>query len=78
MAAKPKPTYHTMKISEESRRVIDEVSRDGVYSRINVKDVIALAWPRCPRCGGVLVQKFASQNLMCVRCRAVYELKHVG
>jgi uncharacterized protein (DUF983 family) len=70
-------TYHTLKISDESRRVIDEVMTDAVYSRINVKDVISMAWPRCPRCGGVLVQKFASRNLTCVRCRAEYELRHV-
>jgi len=78
MTAKSGPVYHTMKISEESRHVIDEVARDSVYSRINVKDLIALAWPRCPQCGGVLVQKFASRNLTCVRCKAEYELRHVS
>ena len=69
-------TLHTLKISDESRRVIDEVMTDAVYSRINVKDVISIAWPRCPRCGSPLVQKLASQNLICVRCRAVYRLEH--
>jgi len=78
MNPKTKYAYHTVKISEESRRVLDEVARDGVYSRINVKDLIALAWPRCPACGGVLVVKFASKNLLCVSCKAEYELRHVG
>jgi DNA-directed RNA polymerase subunit RPC12/RpoP len=78
MDPKPKYAYHTVKISEESRRVLDEVARDGVYSRINIKDLIALAWPRCPACGGVLVIKFASKNLICVNCKAEYELRHVG
>jgi ssDNA-binding Zn-finger/Zn-ribbon topoisomerase 1 len=77
MDAKPKYAYHTVKISEESRQVLDEVVRDGVYSRINVKDLIAMAWPRCPKCGGVLVIKFASKNVICARCKAEYELKHV-
>ncbi len=78
MNNKIKYAYHTVKVSEESRQVLDEVARDGVYSRINVKDLIALAWPRCPACGGVLVQKFASKNLLCVNCKTEYELKHVG
>lgn len=69
-------TYHTLKISDEARRVIDEVMTDAVYSRINVKDVIAMAWPRCPKCGSPLVQKFASQGIICVRCRAAYRLEH--
>jgi len=70
--------YYTLKISEESRHVLDEVAGDGVYSRINVKDIIAMAWPRCPRCGAPVVQKFASRNLVCVRCRSEYELRHVA
>ena len=71
-------TYVTLKISEASRQVLDEVMTDAVYSRINVKDLIAVAWPKCPVCGGALVQKFASKNLICVRCRAEYRLEHVG
>ena len=34
---------HTFKISDESRRIIDEVMSDSIYSRVNVKDVIAVA-----------------------------------
>ena len=68
--------YITLKISPESRSVLEEVMSDAVYSRINVKDVIAMAWPRCPKCGGVLVQKFASRNLICVKCRTEYVLRY--
>jgi uncharacterized protein with PIN domain len=67
-------SYTTLKISEDSRRLLDEVMADAFYSRVNVKDVIAVAWPRCPKCGGPLVQKFASPNLMCARCRSEYWL----
>jgi uncharacterized protein (DUF983 family) len=78
MTTKPKYAYHTVKISEESRRVLDEVASDSVYSRINVKDLISIAWPRCPACGSVLVNKFASKNLVCVKCKAEYEVRYVG
>jgi len=67
---------HTLKISDDSRRVIDAVRTDAVYSRVNVKDVIAVAWPKCPSCGAPLVQKFASKNVICVGCRAEYRLEH--
>jgi uncharacterized protein (DUF983 family) len=66
--------YSTLKVSEESRQLLGEVMADTFYSRVNVKDVIVMAWPRCPKCGGPLVQKFASTNLICARCRAEYKL----
>jgi ribosomal protein S27AE len=66
--------YSTLKVSEDSRRLLAEVMADAFYSRVNVKDVITFAWPKCPKCGGPLVQKFASSNLFCVRCRAEYKL----
>jgi ribosomal protein L37AE/L43A len=67
----------TLKISGDSRQVIDEVLSNTVYSRVNVKDVIAVAWPKCPNCDAPLVQKFASRNLICVRCKTEYRLEHV-
>jgi hypothetical protein len=67
--------YVTMKITRESRMVLSEIQRnDPLWSRIDVKDIIAVAWPRCPACGGPLVAKLMSQNLVCVRCRAEYSL----
>jgi tRNA(Ile2) C34 agmatinyltransferase TiaS len=67
--------YVTMKISRESRMVLSEIqSNDLLWSHIDVKDIIALAWPKCPRCGGPLTVKFMSQNLVCVRCKTEYSL----
>jgi len=40
--------------------------------------IIKFAWPRCPICGGLLVQKFASSNLVCVGCKREYKLIEVG
>jgi hypothetical protein len=66
--------YVTMRVSTESRTVLEEVRRDPVWSHINLKDLIAFAWPKCSRCGGPLAAKFMSQNVVCVRCRAEYSL----
>jgi len=67
--------YVTMKITRESRMVLSEIQRnDPLWSRIDVKDIIALAWPRCPACGGPITAKYMSQNVVCVRCRAEYSL----
>jgi tRNA(Ile2) C34 agmatinyltransferase TiaS len=72
-----KYNYITLKVSPESRAVIDEVMVNDVWRYVDLKDVIALAWPRCPSCGAPLVNKFASQNLVCVKCKAEYKLAHV-
>ncbi len=66
--------YVAMRVSTESRAVLEEVRRDPMWSHINLKDLIAFAWPKCPRCEGPLVVKFMSQNVVCVRCRAEYSL----
>ena len=72
-----KYNYVNLKISPESRAVIDEVMQNSVWRYVDLKDVIALAWPRCPDCDGVLVQKYASKNVVCVKCHKEYELRHV-
>jgi uncharacterized protein (DUF983 family) len=41
---------------------------------VPLRDIIHVAWPKCPQCGGPLVQKFASNNVICVECRAEYAL----
>jgi uncharacterized protein (DUF983 family) len=69
--------YQNLKISNEAREWLDRVMKDDVYRYVPLRDVIRVAWPRCPRCGGPLVQKFASQNVICVECRAEYALSHV-
>ena len=74
---KHKRQYITLKISAESRAVLREVQNDPVWSRIDIKDIIAFAWPRCPACGGPLTVKFTSQNIVCVKCRAEYQLARI-
>ncbi len=70
--------YVTMKVSRESRMVIGEIQRnDQLWSRIDVKDIIAFAWPRCPACGGPITAKYMSQNVICVRCKTEYQLTPV-
>jgi len=68
--------YVNLKISSESRAVIDEVIQNSVWRYVDLKDVIALAWPKCPRCGAPLVNKFVSQNLVCARCKTEFRLEH--
>jgi len=72
-----KYNYVNLKVSPESRVVIDEVMQNSVWRHVDLKDVIALAWPRCPRCGGPLVAKFASENLVCAKCKSEFRLAHV-
>lgn len=70
--------YITIKVSKESRAVLREIQdNDPLWGRIDVKDVIALAWPRCPACGGPVTAKLASANLICVKCRAEYQLARI-
>jgi acetyl-CoA carboxylase beta subunit len=66
--------YVTMRVSTESRAVIDEVRKDPLWRHVDLKDLIAFAWPKCPRCGGPLAVKLMSQNVVCVRCRTEYSL----
>ncbi|MFZ8842144.1 MAG: hypothetical protein ACO2PM_25090 [Pyrobaculum sp.] len=71
-----KYNYVNLKVSPESRAVVDEVLQNSVWRYVDLKDVIALAWPKCPRCGAPLVNKFASQNLVCARCKTEFRLEH--
>jgi hypothetical protein len=71
-----KYNYVTLKVSPESRAVIDDVMSNSVWRYVDVKDIIALAWPRCPACNAPLVNKFASSNLVCVRCKTEFRLEH--
>jgi hypothetical protein len=64
-----------MRITRESRMVLSEIQRnDPLWSRIDVKDIIAFAWPRCPACGGPITAKYMSKNVVCVMCKAEYLL----
>ena len=72
-----KYSYVNLKVSPESRAVIDEVASNSVWRYVDLKDVIALAWPKCPNCGAPLVNKFASVNLVCVKCKTEFRLERV-
>lgn len=69
--------YVTMRVSTESRAVLEEMRKDPLWRHVDLKDLIAFAWPKCPSCGGPLAVKLMSQNLVCVRCRAEYSLTRV-
>jgi len=73
-----KYNYVTLKVTPESRAIIDEVKSSNFWFHVYVKDIIAITWPRCPVCDGPLVQKFASANLLCVRCRAEFRLRRMS
>ena len=64
--------YVNMKLSPSSREVIDEIR--SAWRHVKVKDLIGLAWPRCPRCGGAVVAQFGTSKLVCVRCKTEYVL----
>jgi len=66
--------YVSMKLSQTSRDVIDEIRGDPLWRRVKVKDLIGLAWPRCPKCGGVVTAQLSTAKLVCVRCRTTYVL----
>jgi len=68
--------YQNLKVSPETRRWLERVMGDQVYRYVPLRDVIHVAWPKCPKCGGPLVQKFASNDVICVECRAEYRLDH--
>ncbi len=71
-----KYNYVNLKVSPESRALLDDVVQNSVWRYVDLKDVIALAWPKCPSCGAPLVNKFASQNLVCAKCKTEYKLEH--
>jgi ribosomal protein L37AE/L43A len=70
----PKYEYNNLKVSPESRRWLERVQSDQIYRYVPLRDVLHTAWPKCPKCGGPLVQKYASKNLICAECRAEYAL----
>jgi len=68
--------YNNLKVSNETRRWLERVMSDQIYRYVPLRDVIHVAWPKCPKCGAPLVQKFMSANIICVECRAEYKLEH--
>ena len=69
-------TYTTVAISRALKEELDEV-REKFFFGASIKKTLDIAMPRCPACGGLLIQKFASPHLICVKCGREYELKEV-
>ena len=73
---KKKHTFTTVAISRSLKEELDEV-REKFFFGASVKKTLNMALPRCPVCGGLLIQKFAASHLICVKCGREYELKEV-
>ena len=48
------------------------------YPNLSIKDALTIAWPRCPMCGSMLIQKMASSRLVCAGCGREFELREVN
>ena len=68
--------YATVALDPQLKREIDEI-RAKYFFNLPIGKALLLAMPRCPACGGLLIQKFASSNLICAKCGREYELKEV-
>ena len=69
--------YQNLKVSHETREWLERVMSDQIYRYVPLRDVIHLAWPKCPECGGPLVQKLASKNVICAECNTEYAVSRV-
>jgi ribosomal protein S27AE len=70
-----KPKYKGIKIKKEDYEVLKEIKR--LYGDYPTASLITIAWPRCPKCMGPLVQKFFSHRLVCARCGAEFKVDEV-
>ena len=63
-----KETGKVMSFSKVLEIVLDKFEMDEYHA--------LYYWfpPRCPKCGGLLSQKLASGNLVCLRCGKEYSL----
>jgi tRNA(Ile2) C34 agmatinyltransferase TiaS len=61
--------YQNLKVRREGYDLLNEV-REAL--RCKMADAVVRGWPRCPRCGGPLVQ--GAGGLACARCGAEYDL----
>ena len=71
-----KHVYTTIRVYVNLKEELDE-AMERAYPGVPRPHALALILPRCPVCHGLLVQKFASPHLVCVKCGREYELKEV-
>jgi len=67
--------FKSLKISAESWKALEQIRTLEFYKAVMLKDLIDVAWPRCPACGGPLVRKIASDGVFCASCRKEYALR---
>jgi len=53
---------------------VSEVEKYAKPLRMSFGQFIVIHYPRCPNCGGLLIQKFGSKLLQCVNCKLEYAL----
>ena len=68
--------YTTIKVYVDLKEELDK-AMELAYPGVARPHALALILPRCPVCHGLLVHKFASTHLVCVKCGREYELKEV-
>jgi tRNA(Ile2) C34 agmatinyltransferase TiaS len=61
-------TYADIKIRKEHAQTLRDLS---MMLNVKIADVVAW-WPKCPRCGGPLVQ--VGEAVVCSKCRRGYAL----
>ena len=66
--------FKSLKISAESYKVLEQIRTLEFYRAVMLKDLVDVAWPRCPACGGPLIRKIASAGVFCASCRKEYAL----
>jgi len=64
----------SLKISPNSHAILEQIRKVEIYKAVMIKDLIDVAWPRCPACGGPLVRKIASTDVLCATCGKQYAL----
>lgn len=65
--------YKSIKISAGSYKLLEEVRTVELFKAVMIKDLIEVAWPRCPACGGPLVRKVTG-GVFCAKCGKEYNL----
>jgi tRNA(Ile2) C34 agmatinyltransferase TiaS len=68
------PEFKTLKISAESWKVLEQIRTLELYRAVMLKDLIHVAWPKCPSCGAPLVRKIDG-GVYCVGCKKEYTLQ---
>ena len=66
-------TRTAINIDEELHKELKEV-KERYMPRITWPVFFRIAWPRCPACGGFLVQKVGTPHLVCTKCGKEYTI----